>query len=162
MEPEAILTTAIEVAIGIAGFSAIVVAIGPRSGSEWPEAARVALSALLLMSISTVVFGFVPLLLLSAAVLEGTVWPLSSRMHSLYLIAVATYRLRQTSRLPRGEVRRGSLIAIFGIFVLTVSIQAMNALWLQLPWPYLTSIVLMVIGAFTLFAVLLWQLWTAA
>lgn len=162
MEPEAILTTAIEVAIGIAGFSAVVVAIGPRRGSEWPEASRIALSALLLMSISTVVFGFVPLLLVSADVPEASVWPLSSGIHSVYLLAIALYRILQTARLARGEVRRGSLFAIFGIFLLTLGLQSANALWLQLPWPYLTSMILMVVGAFTLFAALLWQLWAAS
>ena len=81
MDPDAVLTTAIEVAIGIAGFSGVVVALGSRIGIEWPKSAPVSLSALLLMSISTVFFGFLPLLMLSAAVSEERVWSSASGIH---------------------------------------------------------------------------------
>jgi hypothetical protein len=163
LEPESILTTAIEVAIGIAGFSAVVMAIGPRSGNEWPESARLALSALLLMSLSTVVFGFLPLLLLSAAAPESTTWRISSGTHATYLVAVGVYRSRQLLRLPDDGIPRTNLSVVVGmVLVVIILLQVTNAFWLCMPWPYLTSIVLMVVLAFTVFVGLLWRLWSAA
>ena len=164
MESEPILTTAIEVAIAIAGFSAVVVAIAPRRRSEWPEPARLSISALLLASIATVFFGFLPLLIFSAHVPESRAWPLASSAHVAYLAAMAAYRLRQLVRLPPDDSpqRRLILISSTVVFVAVASLQLTNAIWLQAPWPYLTSIVLMVVASFGIFASLLWQLWSTA
>jgi cation transport ATPase len=166
VDDSSILTTAVEVAIAIAGFSGIVVVLGPRHARDWPETGRLLLSALLLMAIAVVAFGFLPLLLEAAGVSER-LWPIASALHAVYLLCVTAYRLRERMRLPPGQRRittqapvagAALAVAVVGAFAL----QLANVFWLQASWPYLAAIVLMVLGALGVFAALLWGLWAAA
>jgi hypothetical protein len=166
MDEGSILTTAVEVAIAIAGFSGIVVVLGPRHARDWPETARLLLSALLLMAIAIVAFGFLPLLLGAAGVSER-LWPIASALHAVYLLCITAHRIRGRMRLPRDQRRitvqepvAGAVLAtaVVGAFALQVA----NVFWLQTPWPYLAAIVLMVLAALGVFAALLWSLWAAA
>ena len=161
MDPGSVLTTAVEVAIAIAGFAGIVVVLGPRRGHEWTASSRILLSALFFMSIATVTFGFLPPILSTAGVGEHLLWPIASALHAAYLTGITGYRIQQTVRLPKEE-RPTSVAALFVVVLGALTLQSANAIWLHEAWPYLTAIVLMVVLSFSVFLALLQRLLAAA
>ena len=162
MDPEGLLTTAAEISIAIAGFSGIVVAVAPGHLAELPTAAKSILSTLLLVTASTFAYAFVPLLILSADVQEESAWPVSSLLHTIYLVTVIAYRMNQSRRTSRDDRPSGSFY-LFPVFVATaLTLQVVNMLWLHAAWPYLVAIVVMNLSGFFVFSILMWGFVSAA
>jgi len=164
MDSGSVLSTAVEVAIAIGGFAGIVIVLGPSRGHDWSASSRLLLSALLLMSIAVAAFGFLPQILGVAGVVDEVLWRVASSLHAVYLAGIIGYRVRQTVRLPSAERSVGlATRALIGTApVGAVVLQLANAIWLQQAWPYLTAIVLMVLGSFAVFMVLLREVWVSA
>jgi hypothetical protein len=143
MEAEGILTTLAEVAIAIAGFSGIVVALD-RSEGPWSELDRVRLSMLLQVSISCVFWSLLPIFLNVAEVVPASIWFWSSAMWLVYIFVVLGYRLRR--QLPNlGQLDEDTSVRpvlAFILFTVTVSIilQIANVGWLMAPWPYVLAV----------------------
>ena len=160
MDTDTILTTAIEVSIAIAGFSGIVVALGPRGTPRWPETSRIQLSALLLGTIAVVAFAFLPLVLSAAGVGSLRIWTISSGAHALYLLGVIGHRAWQIKRVSVSDVPP-AMIAAGAFAVVAFGLQLANLVALQTAWPFLTAIIVMLLSCFAVFASLLYAVWAA-
>jgi hypothetical protein len=77
------LTGVAEVAIALAGFSGVVV-VFRRSGDPWLPEDRFRLTMLILSSLATAAFAFLPLVLWEIAGTEHQVWRASSALWSIY------------------------------------------------------------------------------
>ena len=117
MEAEGILTTLAEVAIAIAGFSGIVVALQNRT-VDWSETDKLRFSALLQVSFGCVIFSFVPIVLYLMHPSEPFVWRWSSSLWLVYIACTAAYRVPQLPRVsaPGSDTSKAALGFLFGIF----------------------------------------------
>lgn len=153
---DVVLTSAIEVAIAIAGFTGIVVAIA--KGMKIPIRERISVSILLLASIATVTFAFLPMIFLNAGISERSTWVTSSVLFVIYFLSVVSYRVRQFWKL---EVTMPAAVASgIGILGAASLLQIANAIFIHDSWPYLILIVSYVIYSFIVFAYLLWSVWS--
>ncbi len=87
--PEAVLTSAIEVSVALTGFSGLVVALASRRTAV----TATLVSMLIVASIAAVMFSFLPLLLANAGLADPLIWRISSSLVVVYLIAIFVYRL---------------------------------------------------------------------
>ena len=156
MDPSGILTTSAEISIAIAGFSGIVLAIGPRNSGEWPQSSRSVLSTLLVSTAATFVFCFVPLLVASAQLQERAIWLASSFLHFSYLTGIASFRFYQSRRTSSGDHPVSTFYMFVLITLCVMVLQLINAVLLRAAWPYFVAIVAMNLASFIAFAVLLW------
>ena len=157
MNPESVLTSVIEVGIGIAGFSGIVAALS-RTRSDWPEVARVYFSILLLMSISQVAFAFLPMLLATTGFAEEHMWRISSVVWLAWSGAILIVRITQFRR--TGSSATPAMGATLLGFVVGFSLQTANVVYFNTAWPYLTTIVGGLLIAFSFFVQLLREIWS--
>jgi hypothetical protein len=146
------LLTIAELAIGLAGFSGVVVAFGYRGKLE--EVDRYRFIALLGASFITAILAFVPLLLNHAGFGNGPMWRLSS---AIAITAQALYTPAIVPRLPRAA-RRSEAGAPASILAVTwalsgalLLLQAANAL----AWPFAPGPLPYLLG------LLIWLLWSA-
>ena len=157
MDPSGILTTSAEISIAIAGFSGIVLALGPGRTRGWSEASKFILSVPLLTTAATVVFSFVPLLIFSAKISESTAWAASSSLHVAYFVGVIAFRINQTHQMTPDDQPGRAFYAFAVIASCVVILQFVNAIWLQTAWPFFVAIVAMNLAGFIAFSVLLWM-----
>ncbi len=155
MDPNGVLATSAEIAVAIAGFSGIILAVSPNRLSELHDGTKIILSALILVTASTIAFSFVPLLMSAAALPERTIWTSASSLHAVYLTGIALYRIKQTRRLSREERPSGSFLLLPVLAMSALALQLANALWLCAAWPYLTSIVMLNVSGLAIFSNLL-------
>ena len=151
MHWETALSVTAEVAIGIAGFSAVFAAVARRSPNAWHSAEALLLSILLGASASAVFASLVPFLLLDAGLSPSATWT-ASALFGAWLLGVVALRVRQGERLRAGTVgrRAGAFItAAMAAFVL------INAASLQTSWPYVLAVYWQLAVAFTAFLMLL-------
>ena len=80
---DSVLTSVIQVAIAIAGFSGIVAVLGQRSEGVWDEMDRIRLQGLLVGSFATMIIAFLPYILFSAELAESLVWRIASSIHAV-------------------------------------------------------------------------------
>jgi len=78
MNADSFLSSAVEVAIGIAGFAGIVAAIRHRDPSSWADKDRLLLRILLVASAIAVVFAWLPAVLHEAGIRSHALWQISS------------------------------------------------------------------------------------
>lgn len=149
-----VLTSAIEVGIAIAGFTGIVIALSRRDGDESARALLV--SILLLASIASVFFAFLPMLLSLGGMGDASVWRACSAIFLVYIVGVGVYRWRQI-----GTARRASPAVVAGgsLFLAAVLLQLPNILVWGAAGPYLVLIVAYVLYAFSIFVALVWDVW---
>lgn len=76
-----------ELALGIAGFSGVVVALGARPG-VWPKVDRLRLATLLASSLGALFLALIALMLLMLKVGDGLVWKISSLLMALLLFVM--------------------------------------------------------------------------
>ena len=144
MEAEGILTVLAEVAIAIAGFSGIAVALQGRSGS-WSETDKLRFSMLLQVSLSCVFWSLVPIVLHLIYASEPFVWSWSSGIWLFSIICLVSYRIRQRPRIPDQEadqVYRAARVFIFSLLGISVLLQIANVGWLRIPWPHVVTVML--------------------
>ena len=159
MDSNNVLTTAAQIAVALAGFSGIAVAVGSSRTQAWPESARLGLSGLLLLSAATLAFSLIPLLLSSAHVPARVLWTASSGLHAAWLFGVLVYRVRQLLAIGDGPRPSAWNVVPAGI---ATALQVANAIYIQDAWPYLTAIVLLLLVGFMIFANLFRSLGSAA
>jgi hypothetical protein len=156
MEAEAILTTLAEVAIAIAGFSGIVVALQNRT-VVWSEMDKVRFSMLLQVSFGCVFFSFVPIVLYLMHPSEPFVWRWSSGLWLVYIACVAAYRVPQLRRVsaPGSDTSNAALGFLIIVICTSVLLQVANVVWLRVSWPHVVTVMLSLLLAFVLFVRLL-------
>ncbi|MEK6591702.1 MAG: hypothetical protein AABZ67_01340 [Pseudomonadota bacterium] len=151
-----VLTSAIQVAIAIAGFTGIIIAIS--KGAQISARERISVSILLLASIATVTFAFLPMIFLNAGVSERSTWMTSSILFVIYFVSIVSYRVTQFRQ--SGVTMPAAVASGIGILGIVALLQLANAIFIRDSWPYLILIVSYVIYSFIVFAYLLWSLWT--
>jgi hypothetical protein len=142
MEAEGILTALAEIAIAIAGFSGIVVALD-RSGQPWSELDRARLSMLLQVSLSCVFWSLLPIALHLANLPPTSVWLWSSGLWLAYMCAVLAHRLRRISRvaIPDEDPSVRWVLAFMFVTVgIALVVQLANVVWLAQPWPHVLAL----------------------
>ena len=155
---ESALGSLIQVAIAIAGFSGIVAAVGRRSTGYWTDSDQLRLRILLTASGATLVFGFLPFVLVELFELS-LVWRLASGVYAIYTVGIAIYRARQLSR-------SGIHPAAIGLrpwsVLVQVAITAMlvaNTVWFASFSAYLLCVLWGLVVAFGAFVTLLVEAW---
>ncbi len=156
MEAEGILTTLAEVAIAIAGFSGIVVALQNRT-VDWSETDKLRFSALLQVSFESVFFSFVPIVLYLMHPSEPFVWRWSSGLWLVYIACIVAYRVPQLLRVsaPGSDTSKAAVGFLFSHFCTSVLLQVANVVWLRVSWPHVVTVILGMLLAFALFVRLL-------
>jgi len=153
LTPDVVLTSAIEIGIGIAGFTGIVLAL--LRDSEPTVERRFHVFTLLLTSIATVFFSFLPLILMNINMSESTIWQISGSVFLVYFLFISLLRSNFKIISASLPVLKIGLVT----FLISVLLQIPNvALW-KAAWPYLTLIVAYVLYSFSVFVSLLWDVW---
>lgn len=149
------LSSVLEVGIGIAGFSGIVVAFGR---GQWSRCALHLLPSLLDISLVVLVLSFVPMILLSAGLSEALIWQCTSGLTALYLAVVLPYR---SHRLKKLGIQRTGGGRVFGLSLnsAVLILSVLNMVWLRAAWPHLVALVVMLILAFGVFSYLVAEMW---
>ena len=152
MDAASFLSSAIEIAIGIAGFSGIVAAIRRRNFSRWPPGQRIMLQILFFASAAAIVFSLLPAFLTEAGIDAGLGWKISGLLLTAWIVLASAFRVRQSRAesvpmpIPRG------VLALAGIAVV---LQLYNLTGEGLAWPYLVGIVALLANGFSMFLLLL-------
>ncbi len=156
MEAEGILTTLAEVAIAIAGFSGIVVALQNRT-VDWSETDKLRFSALLQVSFASVFFSFVPIVLYLMHPSEPFVWRWSSGLWLVYIACIVAYRVPQVLRVsaPGSDTSKVAVGFVFSGLCTSVLLQVANVVWLRVSWPHVVTVIWGMLLAFVLFVRLL-------
>jgi hypothetical protein len=157
MEAEGILTALAEVAIAIAGFSGIVVAL-KRRGEAWSESDKTRFSVLLQISLSCVFWSFTPIVLYLVNTSAVSVWGWSTGIWLMFVLGGIAYRLpriRRATSLDAEPPARVVMALMIGVLVISVAAQVANVGWLRTSWPHVLAILLSLLLSSILFVRLL-------
>jgi hypothetical protein len=159
MHWESALGSAIEVAIGIAGFSGIVAAVGRRAAGHWSKVDQLRLRILLTASGAALVSSFLPFVLIDLIDASST-WRITSALLATHTAGISFYRFRQAS--AAGIARPMGLTPLrralqAGVVVLLVA----NAIWLASAPVYVLGVLWGLLIAFLTFVRLLLDSWHA-
>lgn len=154
MSAESVLSSAIEVAIGIAGFAGIVAAIRQRDPSLWGPVHRLQLQMLLGASAAAILFGFLPGVLRESSLEPPVLWRVGSGLQSVWIAGIALFRTRQARSYSVSAV---SDVAGWPTSLWMSSIGALQLLNLVLgeAWPYLVGVIGILVNGFVFFLRLL-------
>jgi hypothetical protein len=114
-----------ELALGIAGFSGVVVALGARPG-VWPRVDRLRLATLLASSLGALVVALITLMLLMLNASEALIWSISSLLVALLLFVLLFVFVRGAGSIPRHTTGMMSPYSI-AVFIPTVVVAALTA-----------------------------------
>ena len=151
---ESALGSVIEAAVGIAGFSGIVAAVGRRREGRWDPVDSLLLRVLLLATGVAILFSFLPFALVELME-PRLVWRILSALLAVWVLGIAIVRTRQGIQL--GVARRvgmGNPFLLIGALVV-FSLLLANALWLGSSSLYLVAVLWQVTIAFIAFVYLL-------
>jgi hypothetical protein len=157
MNWESGLGSAIEVAIGLAGFSGIIAAVGRRGAGSWTAADQILLRILLTASGAALVWAFLPFVVLDA-IDPPAFWRIGSGAIAGWYISVGVYRMRQASRVPTEALTRPPPLLIFLHASVIVALLA-NAFHLATPSLYVLGVLWELVLAFLAFVTLLLASW---
>jgi hypothetical protein len=154
---ESALGSAIEVAIGIAGFSGIVAAVGRRGAGHWTDADQIRLRILLTASGASLVFSFLPFVLVDV-IEPPLVWRLGSALVATYMVGITILRVRQAS-IAGIRSAIGMRAAPMTAQAVVVGLLLANALWLASSSLYVAAVLYGLGIAFLTFIALLLDSW---
>jgi hypothetical protein len=156
MEGSEYLLTCAEVAVALAGFSALVIAIGGRGDSSIEPLSRGVVGILIERSLFAVFFSLAPVLLTGLSVAPARVWLICSGTLAAYIVSLA-WRSAATRRKEPGlsEFLAGPAFAILmalGLLVLLLQIAHAFGLGLQQNvWWYLVGLTWLLLSAAYMF-----------
>ncbi len=153
VQHQEILFACAEFAIGIAGFSAIVVAIGYRGGN-WDEVTRYIFGLLLFYAIGAGLFALLPAALFTTGLSEESVWRIASAFYLFFIgsllrfvFAVSGSIRGQLSALARWGGITVNLMASAGLLLNTLGL-----LYRPQAAPYVLTVLFFLVAAATNFA----------
>ena len=152
---EFILASTIQVGIAIAGFTGIVLAL--KSNKSIEPIQKILISILLISSIGSVIFSFIPMLLLSASFDDSSTWVLSSILFLIYFIIILIYRRKQFQKYSMPIPK--SIRLLISIFAIAAIFQILNIVYFKKAWPYLFLLIVYILYSFSVFVQLLWLMW---
>lgn len=152
MDPNAALSTSAQIAVAIAGFAGVVVAVRDESVHSWGRIEQFWLRLLLVNSILPLAFSMVGLLIISIKPVQPATWRWCSGFAALLLVPYATMILRSLLRFAPGQLKaagggRFPSYALFTLLTAVCLLQLYNATTLAAFWPYFVAIVAMLLGA---------------
>ncbi|MFT7214727.1 MAG: hypothetical protein ACI9XK_004998 [Granulosicoccus sp.] len=157
VDASTILTSVLEVSIGIAGFSGIVAALGSRARKLSAEA-RLYLRVLLTASFLCILSSFLPLLLEAGGITGSRVWTIPSTVWVSLFFGVIVFRIYESRKAPSQFLKRPviAMAAVLGASATALCLA--NIFIIQSAWPYLvTTVLILFAGAFS-FVALLYEL----
>lgn len=147
MQGQEVLTSIIEVGIGIAGFSSIVVTLSRQTITE---DIKVAFRQIWLQSGVIITFSAIPLILATADIDPASIYIVSSWLYGCFLVFGFVF----------GPVRKRFRQHPVLMIVITFPILIFfNALYLGDAWPYLTILLAGIVMAFLSFYQLIQYMW---
>jgi hypothetical protein len=158
---DSILSGAIEVGVGIVGFTGVIATLATRRRQDfW----IIGFQTLLFTAIATIMFSFLPFLVLQFGFDQHFLWMIFSGTYLLYFPIILLIRARQISKFS-GEALAESGLARrvfggFGVGMLAIAVlQILNLFVFQTYWPYLTLVIFYVFFSLSTFAVITLMLW---
>jgi hypothetical protein len=159
---DSILSGAIEVGVGILGFSGVIVALA--SGRVHKEYLTVHFHTLLFTAIVTVMLSFLPYLMLLFDLNDSLLWMICSGVYIVYAPIILSIRRKQISKFGVEDhieykmARR--VLSGFGIGILAIgALQLLNLFVFQTYWPYLVLVVYYVFFSLSSFGVITLMMW---
>jgi hypothetical protein len=152
MDAASFLSSTVEIAIGIAGFSGIVAAIRRRSIAGWPPGQRIMLQILFFASAAAIVFSLLPPFLFEAGIDPGLGWKISGLLLTAWIVLASGFRVAQSRAetvpmpIPRGVMVFAAVAVFLQLYNLTGEGRA---------WPYLVGVVALLANGFSMFLLLL-------
>jgi hypothetical protein len=150
VQGEVVLTSFIEVGIGIAGFSSIVVAL---SRNAITEDMKIAFLQIWIQSGAIIIFSAIPLILEATQIYRELVYVASSDLYGVFLTLVMIF----------GPIRKR--LKAHPILMVGLSfpiIVLLNAAFLGQAWPYLLILLAGIFIAFLSFYQLIREMWRTA
>jgi hypothetical protein len=152
MDPNAALSTSAQIAVAIAGFAGVVVAVRNESVHSWGRVEKFWLRLLLLNSILPLTFSMVGLLIIAIKPVQPATWRWCSGFAALFLFPYATMILINLLRFAPGQLKaagggRFPSSALFALLTAVCLLQLYNVTMLATFWPYFGAIVCMLLGA---------------
>jgi hypothetical protein len=160
METAGTLEVFAEIAIAIAGFSGVVVALSGTAKSTVLDRTR--LHMLLQASLMTAFFSLLPLVLFSTDLEPASIWGVASSCWILYMaVNLTTLRRRVGYTGPAPDtISRHLLTFVFGGVALILVLQVLNAAVMRLAWPHLAALLWGLIIASLFFVRLILSIWS--
>ena len=122
-----------EVAAAFAGFSGVVAALGARSVAEWSRAFRFRFTILLVSSVGSALFAFLPIVLGLFPVATETVWVWSSVLFGFFCFVFLASCWRRGRRVaaiePKGLSLWVAVVSVASIFLAAVLQLGNVAAW---------------------------------
>jgi hypothetical protein len=150
------LLTCAEVAVALAGFSALIIALTNRGDSSIDPVSRAVVSTLVERSLVAVFLSLFPILLSGLSIAPAHLWSICSAVLAMYIASLAWRAGAQRRKSP--ETREYlpapafSALMIVGLFVLFL--QILHALGLGIPqsvWWYLVGLTWILMSASYMF-----------
>ncbi len=157
MEGSEYLLTCAEVAVALAGFSALVVAIGTRGESSIEPLSRGLVRTIIERSLFAVFFSLVPVLLTGLNVAPAQLWFLCSASLAAYIASLAwrSAAIRRQQEPVMTEYMKGAAFAtlmVLGLLVLLLQVAHALGLGLQQNvWWYLVGLTWLLLSAAYMF-----------
>ena len=155
MDSADLLLTVSQLAIGLAGFSAIIVTLNPKPIREWDATDRLNLRLLIQVSFVTLFFALLPFLLAISVETEGVWFYVLWLYGVIHLVDVSTFLFRMTGETP--TIFRVTAVVGFFIAVLQIGI-AVTGSPIMRETAYLATLVWHLYVVFMAFTLLLYQL----
>lgn len=149
MQDQDLLSSFIEVGIGIAGFSSVVVALSRQVIT--PEV-KLAFLQLWIQSAAVIFFSALPLLLSTSGVQQALIYVVASYAYGVYLLIVFLFTPARKRLLQHRILLIGLLFPV---------IVFLNAIYLGAAWPYLCVILGGIFVAFVSFYQLIKMTWAS-
>jgi hypothetical protein len=152
MEPSAALSTSAQIAVAIAGFAGVVVAVRNESVHDWGRVEKFWLRLLLLNSILPLMFSMVGLLFLAVKLVPPATWRWCSGIAALILLPYATMIFKSLLRFAPGQLKaagggRFTSYTLFALLTVVCLLQLWNVTMLAAFWPFFGAIVSLLLGA---------------
>jgi hypothetical protein len=152
MEPSLALSTSAQIAVAIAGFAGVVVAVRNESVHNWGRVEKFWLRLLLVNSILPLTFSMAGLLFLAIKPALPVTWRWCSGVAALFLFPYAIMIFKSLLRFAPGQLRvagggRFTGYALFALLTVVCLLQLYNVTMLAAFWPYFGAIVSLLLGA---------------
>ena len=155
MSAESVLSSIVEVAIGIAGFAGIIAAVRQGRITRWSPEPRLLLEMLLTASALAIVFALLPGIVMEAGFSRDATWRTGSSLILVSQLGLGVFRTRQF-RLAGFDARPPIHMMVW--YTPIVLLQAANVA-LGTSWLYLLGVIGVVGNGFFFFLRLLFSDW---
>ena len=139
MTADSVLSSLVEVAVGLAGFAGIITAIRQRNVASWSPRDRVLLQALFGSSAAAIAFGIAPGILAEAHFSPHRIWRAGSTALLVWFAVIPVIRERQMRKQGLSALTSTMGLATLLWVLLLALLQAFN-LYRPTPWPYLVGV----------------------